>query len=165
MGFMRPTRKPSRTDFVVRGVKSRSMQRLNEIAEQLAELDDESVVVRVKSSGGGTSKATWAKIQETLEGKAFATPVLDDTEGNEFYPTGTLHARFNSVPTDRELQRFCSEHGLELVSRNEFQPAQAAFRVRDPSAVFLPDLVEQLNREDTVKRAWEEAQTHYHRGR
>jgi hypothetical protein len=103
--------------------------------------------------------------REVLDGSgkiAWAAPTVGDT-GQESYPTGEVSIRFEAAPDQSELDRFVQEHGLELRRRNEFVPEQVVVAPSDARKTWLPDLVEHLNNDGTVAKAWPNMLSRYRR--
>lgn len=98
--------------------------------------------------------ATWRRLQEILGTAGTVQPVLLDEDGEPHYPTGEISVRFRQTPGAEELQRFANEHRLRLLRRNEFVPQQVVFEPIDSLAIFLPELIEQIETEGIVKAAW-----------
>lgn len=119
--------------------------------------------VLLLSLSGGTeaAKAAWRRVQDVLGTAGTVQPVLLDEDGEPHYPTGELSVRFWQVPGAQELQRFANEHRLRLLRRNEFVPQQVVFELIDSSATFLPELIEQIEKEEGAKAVWANTLSRY----
>jgi hypothetical protein len=80
------------------------------------------------------------------------SPKNDDV-GEPLYMTGEISVRFKSSPGDEDLRRFTTRHGLRLLRRNELVAQQIVFKPLD-TARSLPELVQEIEREETTKAAW-----------
>ena len=67
--------------------------------------------------------------------------------------TGEISVRFNDSPGDEDLRRFTTRYGLRLLRRNEFVAQQMVFKPLD-TARSLPELVQEIEREETTKAVW-----------
>lgn len=93
---------------------------------------------------------------------AWAAPTEGDQQ-NESYPTGEVSIRLISAMEPRELESFVKAHGLELRRHNEFIPEQIVAAPTEPRGTWLPDIIERLNREDVVVKAWPNTLSRYRR--
>jgi len=96
-------------------------------------------------------------------GIAWAAPVIGEG-GGDSYPTGEVSIRFDPSVDPATIDSFVAKHSLELRSRNEFVPTQITVAPSKPSETWLPDLVETLNDEPRVSRAWPNTLSAYRRG-
>lgn len=96
-------------------------------------------------------------------GIAWAAPVIGEA-GDDSYPTGEVSVRFEPSVDPSTIDSFVAEHSLELRSRNEFVPTQITVAPFKPSGTWLPDLVETLNDEPRVSRAWPNTLSTFRRG-
>ncbi|MCA1606921.1 MAG: hypothetical protein LC775_15955, partial [Acidobacteria bacterium] len=108
-------------------------------------------------------QAGWQRLTKLIGSSGTVQPVLSDETGQPHYPTGELTVRFLKKPSNKDLKEFGSRYGLRLRDRNEFVPEQAAFQVTDPAASYLPDLVQQIAADKTIKSAWANTLSHYKR--
>ena len=93
---------------------------------------------------------------------AWAAPILG--EGNEeSYPTGDVTIRFSSPPTPKDLESFAEKHAVRVRRRNEFISEQVVVAPSEPRGTWLPDLVERLNDEQHVAKAWPNTLSAYRR--
>jgi hypothetical protein len=97
--------------------------------------------------------------REALDAHAWAAPA----EG-EAYPTGEVSIRFAEPLAGEDLDSFISKHGLQLLRRNEFVPEQVVTAPQAPSGTWLPDVVDKLNAEGVVAKAWPNTLARYRRG-
>lgn len=110
------------------------------------------------------AETAWSRARELLGEAGKVHPVLIDEMGHPHFPTGEISIRFNETPPDERLQEFAVEHGLRLRDRNEFVPQQAVFWPADPSASYLPKLVQDLAGKDDTKAVWANTLTRFQRG-
>jgi hypothetical protein len=82
----------------------------------------------------------------------------------EAYPTGEVSIRFAEPLAGDELDSFISKHGLQLLRRNEFVPEQVVAAPEAPNGTWLPDVVDKLNAEGVVAKAWPNTLARYRRG-
>jgi hypothetical protein len=106
---------------------------------------------------------SWRRLVDEFPSAAWVSPVVVDASSEPHYPTGDVSVRFHASPSDTDLEVFAEHNGLELRARNEFVPAQVSFRPRDARGTYLPDLVQDLERDETVKSAWLNTKTAYKR--
>jgi hypothetical protein len=90
-------------------------------------------------------------------------PVVVNEAGDELFPTGSVAVRFATTPTDADLARFVAEHKLQIRARNSYVPRQVAFDAVSATR-FLPDVLSELEQDDTVERVWPETISQYRRG-
>jgi hypothetical protein len=96
--------------------------------------------------------------REALDAHAWAAPASDDA-----CPTGEVSIRFAEPLAGDDLDSFISKHGLQLLRRNEFVPEQVVAAPEAPSGTWLPDVVERLNAEGVVAKAWPNTLARYRR--
>lgn len=163
---MAGTRTPSATRFVVRGAGKdpEEIRRRTKDLGSCQELEESSdlTVVEVETHADGP-KAAWEKLKTALGPEHEVAPVLLDEEGGEHYPTGKLTVRFRETPSDEELARFAADHGLQLRGRNKWVAMQADFEASREAEDFLPELVEKVEEEKTVRAAWPDTLSRYRR--
>jgi len=94
---------------------------------------------------------------------AWAAPAEDETEGAESYPTGEVSIRFEGELEGEDLDSFIDRHGLELRRRNEFVPEQVVVAPAAQPSTWLPDVVERLNADGAVAKAWPNTLSRYRR--
>jgi len=124
-------------------------------------LDEGSFVIELPDESD--PRAAWKRLVDQYGTAAWVSPVVVDESSIPHYPTGDVTVRFRGAVPDEEVQRFAESNGLELRARNEFVPEQASFHPRDPRGTYLPELVEQLQREDAVETAWLNTKSVYRR--
>jgi hypothetical protein len=100
------------------------------------------------------AKAAWELIRKELGEGEIVHPVLLDERGHHQYPTGEISVRFQSTPSDAQLKRFATSHGLRLRSRNEFMPQQAIFEPLKPGEKYIPELVQEIAVAKNIQLAW-----------
>jgi hypothetical protein len=93
---------------------------------------------------------------------AWAAPVSGDG-GEESYPTGELSIRFSHPLRSSDLSSFVERYGLEFRRQNQFVPEQVVVAPARPLRTWLPTLVERLNSESVVARAWPNTLSRYRR--
>ena len=94
---------------------------------------------------------------------AWAAPIIRD-ERAESFPTGEVTVRFSAAPEPDGLESFIERHALELRRRNEFVPEQVVVAPAAPQGAWLPDLVDELNLDSVVAKAWPNTLSRYRRG-
>lgn len=130
--------------------------------------EDNTLLLRVKkarsqSQAQSQPQAQWQRLSKLIGSSGSVQPVLSDETGHPHYPTGELTVRFLRKPTQSDLKQFAAKYGLRLRDRNEFVPEQAAFEVTDPASTYLPDLVQQIEADKTIKQAWANTLSRYKR--
>jgi len=108
------------------------------------------------------SRSAWRRAQEIVGKAGSVQPVLIDETGEPHYPTGEISVRFKALPDEDRLLRFADDHGLLLLRRNQLVREQVVFKLLDSSS-YLPDLVQQIEREDVAKAVWANTFSHYQR--
>lgn len=93
---------------------------------------------------------------------AWAAPILGEGD-QESYPTGDVTIRFNSPPDASALESFAQKHAVTVQRRNEFIPEQVVVTPSEPRGTWLPDLVDRLNGEQHVAKAWPNTLSAYRR--
>jgi hypothetical protein len=84
----------------------------------------------------------------------FVTPVLLDRESNTRQVlTDEIVLRLKPGRTERTLEALKNEHGLEIGSRNEFEPSQYIVKVPKASGTATLDVARSLDRSDDVEFA------------
>ena len=124
-------------------------------------LDEGSFLIELPDESD--PRAAWKRLVDRYGMEAWISPVVFDEGSIPHYPTGDVTVRFRDAVPDEVMQRFAESNGLELRARNEFVPEQASFHPRDPRGTYLPELVEQLQREDAVETAWLNTKSVYKR--
>ncbi len=119
-------------------------------------------VRQVRATTGGARKA-WQRVLDDDENLPWAAPVLLDDEGHDMLPTGEVTARFETAPSDEDLDEVARRHGLTVRGRNEFVPAQVVFVPEDRRSAYLPELAERLAEESNVTAAWPNTRSRYER--
>jgi hypothetical protein len=94
---------------------------------------------------------------------AWAAPTIEQA-GQESYPSGEVSIRFVEPLEGAELDSFVKQHDVELRHRNEFVPEQVVVAPTTTGKTWLPDLVQALNSENVVAKAWPNTLSHYRRG-
>jgi hypothetical protein len=147
---------PSRREFVI--LEASHRQGLSAIAA----VETDGTIVRL--SADGAPHDGWMQLRAALGETSHVQPVLLDDAGGRHLPTGDVTVRFKHEPAAAELDDFARRHALALVRRNEFEPGQVVFHPTDAPNVFLPHLVEALERDPATHRAWANTRTRYQRG-
>lgn len=142
--------------------KEEVLRRLQSIGSTEDLGEENTMLLRVNKRFSGP-QAGWQHLTELLGASGTVQPVLSDETGQPHYPTGELTVRFLKKPSTKDFKEFASRYGLRLRDRNEFVPEQAAFQVIDPAATYLPDLVQQIAADKTVKSAWANTLSQYKR--
>jgi len=124
---------------------------------------DERLLLLSIPAAPGDPETRWERAQELLGDLGTVQPVLLDELGETHFPTGEVSVRFHEAPPDDRLRELAAEHGLRLRNRNEFVPQQAVFRPANPSACYLPRLLQELAEEKDTKAVWANTVTRFHR--
>lgn len=107
----------------------------------------------------------WDKLMQKYgEELEFAAPVMVDDHGRQSLPTGKIVVQFRDPPSGEALQQFENSYGLRYLKTNEFRRGQLSFDVRDQRAVYQPDLIARLGRDQNIKLAAPETVSQYRRG-
>ena len=117
----------------------------------------------VTEARGHSIETAWRKLQRQLGGQFQALPVLSDPDSGERYPTGRIGVRFRAPVSDTQLQHLATAAGAQLLHRTPRTDRQAVFTATDPAAQYAPALVERLAEDDSVDRAWLDAESAYRR--
>lgn len=145
------------------GDRESAAQRLAALGSVTPLEGSERLLVLSIPADAGNPETRWARAQELLGDLGTVQPVLLDELGEAHFPTGEISVRFHEAPPDDRLQEFAAEHGLRLRDRNEFVPQQAVFRPTDPSANYLPKLVQELAQMKDTKAVWANTLTRFRR--
>jgi hypothetical protein len=105
----------------------------------------------------------WQAIRDAIGENIGVHPVLLDSGGDPHYPTGRINVRFSRAPDEAEIEHFARTHNLETRSKNKFIPSQFVFEPRESSNVYLPDVLDQIRSEESVKAAWADTLSQYKR--
>ena len=156
---------PSNHLFVVDAPRDRELavQRLAPLGSVKPLEGNERLLLLSIPADSGEPETRWARAQELLGDLGTVQPVLLDEMGEAHFPTGEISVRFHEVPPDDRLQELAAEHGLRLRDRNEYVPQQAVFRPADPSASYLPRLVQELAGTKDIKAVWANTLTRFRR--
>jgi hypothetical protein len=93
---------------------------------------------------------------------AWAAPTIEDA-GQESYPSGEVSIRFEAPLDDADVDSFVKQHELELRRQNEFVPQQVVVAPTRERKTWLPDLIQSLNSERVVAKAWPNTLSRYRR--
>jgi hypothetical protein len=131
-------------------------------AGSLEELDENNLLLRVKTKAA-SPETQWRELTNLAGSLATVQPVLIDEKGQTLYPTGDLTVRFPKKPTAKQLKEFAAKYGLQLRDRNEFVPEQAAFKLKNPTTTYLPDVLQQIDSDKDIQTAWPNTRSRYER--
>jgi hypothetical protein len=92
----------------------------------------------------------------------WAAPTMHNGD-EESYPTGEISVRLHDALDQANLEHFVRDHGVELRRRNEFVPEQIVVAPSGQQKTWLPDLVERLNTDVRVTKAWPNTLSRYQR--
>ena len=148
--------------YVPQKNKEEVSRRLESIGS-IEDLDEENALLLRVKTARSQPQAQWRQLSEVVGPSGTVQPVLSDETGYPHYPTGELTVRFLKKPSDKQLKQFAAKYELRLRDRNEFVPEQAAFQVADPSATYLPDLIQKIEADKNIKQAWANTRSHYRR--
>lgn len=135
--------------------------RLSDVAE--VEPIAEDLLVVTPRRNDGEVRSLWRRISDALESAEWVVPVVVDDAGRQSYPTGALTVRFAGERSDSQLAEFAEKYALRFLRRNEYVPEQAVFEPSKPRETFLPELVERVQEDDGVGRAWPVTVSRYER--
>lgn len=141
--------------------KAEVSQRLAAVGS-LDELDENNLLLRVKTQGA-SPETQWRELTNLVGSLATVQPVLTGDKGQTLYPTGDVTVRFPKKPTDKQLHDFAAKYGLQLRDRNEFVPEQAAFKLKEPTTTYLPDVLDQIDTDNDIQSAWPNTRSRYER--
>jgi hypothetical protein len=105
----------------------------------------------------------WRRVCEALGSEIRIEPALMDANGEAHYPTGRIAVRFRETPSDTEIERFATEHGLQVHARNRYVPVQVEFEPLEPGRQYLPDVLEEIEVSRGVHAAWAQTLSRYRR--
>jgi hypothetical protein len=158
---------PSARRFVVELPDPSARDELSARVRGRAELEDvegpRPIAVLTCASGPADPRAAWQDLRKLLGDDLPLHNALTDQDGHERLPTGRIEVRFTTPPADTALAAFAGDHGLRLVARNRYAPAQATFVPEAPARAYLPALVEIVSRSPLVKSAWADVLSAYRR--
>lgn len=117
----------------------------------------------VTEAQANSAQAAWQDLQRRLGDQFQALPVLNDPDSGERYPTGRIGVRFRAPVSDTQLQQLAQAAGAQLLHRTARTDRQAVFAATHPVAQYLPALVQRLAEDDSVDRAWLDAESAYRR--
>ncbi|SRR6266540_169020 len=105
----------------------------------------------------GSASAAVKSALENLQGTGdveFVTPVLLDPDSNARQVlTDEIVVRLKPGRTTRTLDALQAEHGIEIGSRNEFEPSQYIVKVPKPSGTQTLDVARSIDQSDDVEFA------------
>lgn len=110
-----------------------------------------------------SAREGWRALHRLLGTDYLVMPALIDDTGHYRYPTGLLSLRLEDEASEQQLQSLATQYGLEFVARAKFTRQQALFRPAD-NDVFLPDLSDRLETDDSVEAVWFDAESAFQRG-
>jgi hypothetical protein len=90
-------------------------------------------------------------------------PPAAGADPTEQYETGEVTIRFDGPPDESLLARLGEKHGLEVLRRNEFNPAQLVAVPRDSGTKSTAAVCDELRQEPEVVDAWANTVSRYHR--
>jgi hypothetical protein len=138
------------------------VSRRHAAAGSLEELDENNLLLHVKTKAA-SPETQWRELTNLAGSLATVQPVLIDEKGQTLYPTGDLTVRFPKKPTAKQLKDFAAKYGLQLRDRNEFVPEQAAFKLKNPTTTYLPDVLQQIDSDKDIQTAWPNTRSRYER--
>jgi hypothetical protein len=120
---------------------------------EVEELENSMLLLHAKRSSNDVRKV-WESIRELIRADEDVQPVLLDERGLPHFPTGEVSVRFLAPQSDEQLRRFAEDHSLVLRHRNEFVREQATFEPVDRNRTFLPEAVDRIAEDRSVKAVW-----------
>jgi hypothetical protein len=157
-------RVPAKDAAVVLGKISKAQQHaLAEAARGTATaMPDVRNTLLVQARPGSARKLV-GRLNAVVGNAAVVLPVLLDSEGQRFYPTGTTRVLFKARPSRDVIAEFARQHGLGRARRNDWSPRQIAFAVRADDTRFLVDIVKAIDADPAVEQAWADTRATYRR--
>lgn len=157
--------RPVSDRFVVRvrpGAEAEARQALQRFGSLEPGSEPDEWVLHLKAAADDL-RHVWEQVLATVAALTWMAPVLADASGTPMLPVGEVNVRFHEAPSAATLATLCERFGVEIAKRNEFVPEQVAFRPAVPRHTFLPDLVEGLEKDDGVLKAWATTRSAYKR--
>ncbi len=155
---------PSPDEFVVRlGASAEAAIAVAQRMGKVERLESEPPLCLLRTGSAATARSGWESAKRALGPDHPLFPVLYDRDNVAHYPTGEVTVRFEAVPTEPDLRRFCEGQRLRLLRRNEYAPQQVVCEATEPSGEFLPELVARLSSQPGVRSAWANTVSRYRR--
>lgn len=123
---------------------------------------EEGVILRLPDAEQ-EPRYNWQAVRDVVGEDVGVHPVLLDSGGGSHYPTGRITVRFQSPPDEAEVEQFARTHDLETMGKNKFIPSQFTFEPRESAKRYLPDVLEKVRAEGSVKAAWANTLSPYER--
>lgn len=158
---------PSHDTFVVHATDQSSMDDLKKRLNQLGSIEvmnglEKGVILRLPDADQ-KPRYNWQAIRNLVGEDVGVHPVLLDPGGGPHYPTGRITVRFQHTPNEAEVEQFARAHNLETKSKNKFIPSQFIFEPNESANRYLPDVLDQVRAEESVKAAWANTLSQYER--
>jgi hypothetical protein len=158
---------PSHDTFVIHAANESSSHDLKKRLNQFGSIEvisgpTNGVILRLPHAEE-KPRYNWQAIRDLVGENVGVHPVLLDSGGGSHYPTGRITVRFQSPPNEAEVEQFARTHNLETKSKNKFIPSQFIFEPRESAKRYLPDVLDQVRAEGSVKAAWADTLSQYER--
>lgn len=159
--------KPSPDTFVIHAENESTAVDLKKSLNQLGSVEvmngpEKGIVLRLPHAKG-KPRFNWQAIRDLVGENVGVHPVLVDSGGGSHYPTGRITVRFQHPPDEAEVEQFAQAHNLDTRGQNKFIPSQFVFEPRESSKRYLPDVLDQVRAEGSVKAAWADTLSQYER--
>lgn len=158
---------PSHDTFVIHAADQSRVDDLKKRLDQLGSIevmnDPEKRVILRLPDAEQKPRYNWQTIRNLVGEDVGVHPVLLDPGGGSHYPTGRITVRFQRPPNEAEVEQFARAHNLETKGKNKFIPSQFIFEPNESAKRYLPDVLDQVRAEGSVKAAWADTLSHYER--
>jgi hypothetical protein len=159
------TESPSNQKFVVQTASN--MEEIKKRLDGLGSVEDlnapgAGVVVHLEQPSS-EPRSGWQAIRDAVGEDVDVHPVLMDSEGDPHYPTGRITVRFAKPPQNDEVEQFAHLYNLRTQSQNKYIPTQFVFEPRESANRYLPDVLNKIRSEGSVKAAWADTLSAYKR--
>lgn len=159
------TESPSNQKFVVQTASN--MEEIKKRLDGLGSVEDlnapgAGVVVHLEQPSS-EPRSGWQAIRDAVGEDVDVHPVLMDSEGDPHYPTGRITVRFAKPPQNDEVEQFAHLYNLRTQSQNKYIPTQFVFEPLESANRYLPDVLNKIRSEGSVKAAWADTLSAYKR--
>jgi len=158
-------RRPVRNALIVIGpLSDPARSRLaTQMGARIAPLRGAPADINVVTVKPGHPQSLHEKVRRIAGNKVVVAPVLVE-DGERLFPTGQIHVRFKSPPSDGQLTQFARRFRLRNATRNKWSPYQASFSVRSGETRFLPEIAASITIDEGVADAWLDTRAGFRRG-
>jgi len=155
---------PSAECFVLKvksGAEPEARERLSALG-QLEQLGGTELLL-LRPNDPASPRQVWEQILRSSGAVEWAAPLMVDETGQPHFPTGEISVRFEQPPSEQDLAKFGTTHGLEPRRRNEYVAEQVSFLPREPRQTYVPDVLQALDQDEEVQAAWANTLSRYRR--